>query len=139
MSVYHSGNVSRLRGSSTLFGAPRSRWQDFMNLIAGLWLISAPWLMEQLGSLEYSNPGIATNMMGIGVVLIVMCVWALARPTAATPEWINMVCGAWLAAAPWALGFAGAMRSESIADCVIGLLVLVMAISASRKTRRAVS
>jgi hypothetical protein len=139
MSVYHSGNVPRFRVPSTSFEAPRNRWQDWINAIIGLWLIVAPSIMGQVGANEYAIPGISTNVMGIGVVLLAMCLWALARPAASAPEWISIVCGAWLVVTPWALGFAGMMGPETIADCVLGAVVLLTAISASRHTRRAIS
>jgi hypothetical protein len=139
MSVYYRGNVSRFRGPSRSYRAAQSRWQDWANMIVGTWLIAAPWVIRQIGGLEYSNPGIATNMLGIGVALIVMCLWALGRPAAAVPEWISMVCGAWLVITPWALGFTGTMWAESMADWVIGAVITLTAITAASHTRRALS
>lgn len=94
------------------------RWQDWVILVAGLWLIFAPFWMA-----SYAVAGSAAlNSVAVGVLLVATSWIALARPKP-WEEWVNATLGAWLVVAPFALGFpdAGAVTLNHI---VIGLIVV---------------
>lgn len=77
-----------------------TRWQDAVVLLIGLWLACAPFI------LDYGMPGDASswNSFFLGLAVSVVAICALIRP-AKWEEWVNLVLGLWLMAAPSALHF----------------------------------
>ena len=76
-------------------------WQDSVNFLLGLGLFLSPW------ALGYETEGSATLSAHIvGVIIAVMALAALFA-FRIWEEWISVVLGAWLIAAPWVLNFSG--------------------------------
>lgn len=77
----------------------KQRWQDWLNLLLGIWLVVAPLIgIGAMGGLA------AWNAYLFGAIIIVFSVAALNEPHG-WEEWTNLVVGLWLIAAPFALGF----------------------------------
>jgi hypothetical protein len=105
-------------------------WQDWVNLVLGLWLILSPWL------LGYSSaPAAMWNAVIIGVVVGLMSFLHL-RGGPLWEEWANVVLGIWLILSPWILGFSG-MTSAMWNAVIVGILVGVLALSEARETPKA--
>jgi len=103
------------------------RWQDWFNLILGAWLILAPFI-----GIGVSNDVAAGNSYVSGAVIAIFAIAAIARPQM-WEEWVNLIAGAWLIVAPFALGFTlqqGPMWNQ----VVVGLLVVVDAVWAALQT-----
>jgi hypothetical protein len=104
--------------------APRGRWQDWVNLILGVWLFFSPWIYHRAAG------NFGWNDWVLGVIVFIVALWAIGQPTAAGAEWVNTIAGAWLFISPWALGFsrfsAGAWN-----DWIVGIVVFILAIWAS--------
>lgn len=94
------------------------RWQDWVILVAGLWLIFSPfWLAS------YAVAGSAAlNSVVVGVLLVAASWIALARPRP-WEEWVNVVLGVWLVVAPFVLGFQDA-AAVTLNHIVIGVIVV---------------
>lgn len=111
------------------------RWQDWVNLVLGVWLFLAPVFM-----LAPSGTGVvAWNGYIFGAAVVVFSIWALAQPHR-WEEWINLVIGVWLIIAPFVLGFSGhigPMLNHIIVGVVIGIDAL-WAMSTPMPTHRAV-
>lgn len=81
----------------------RQHWQDLLVAFVGAWLVASSWL------LDFSLPGIATNVTTVDFV-VTGCA-ALALGVAALlayrmwAEWIGIAIGLWLVASPWILHF----------------------------------
>jgi SPW repeat len=92
---------------------------DIGNLILGAVLIFSPWIFSYPSGVESQNAYIS------GIVIVVLSIAALAAFTA-WEEWLNLIVGLWLIAAPWVLKFPGtkAMR----VDVAIGIVVAVLAV-----------
>jgi len=95
----------------------KRRWQDWINLILGVWLFITPFLgMDALNSMA------AWNGYIFGVIVAALSIWALAQPRA-WEEWINLVVGVWLILAPFILGFSTnttAMWNHIVVGVIIG-------------------
>lgn len=94
----------------------KQRWQDWVNLILGVWLFVAPFFgLVALTSMP------AWNGYIFGVIIAVLSIWALAQPRA-WEEWTNLVIGVWLILSPFILGYT---TSTAIMwnHIVIGLIV----------------
>jgi hypothetical protein len=105
------------------------RWQDWVVLVAGLWLIFAPFWMA-----SYAVAGSAAlNSVAVGVLLVATSWIALARPKP-WEEWVNATLGGWLVVAPFALGFPDA-GPVTLNHIVIGLIVVADAMVALARSR----
>ncbi|MDA8230631.1 MAG: SPW repeat protein [Magnetospirillum sp.] len=113
-----------------------SYWQDWVNLVLGVWLFIAPWALGYSGS-----PAPAWNSWIFGVVIAVLSIAALVQ-FALWEEWVNVVIGVWLLISPWVLGFAatpgGATTwNQVVIGIVVGLVALWDALSHRERPRAA--
>lgn len=77
----------------------KGRWQDWVNLIVGIWLFSSPMIFGYRGNEYVWN----SYVFGGGVILF--SVWAL-TDRKIWEEWINLIIGIWIIISPWVLDFA---------------------------------
>lgn len=93
------------------------RWQDWVNLVLGGWLVLAPFIGIGAG-----GDVAAWNSYVSGALVAIFAIAALARPQQ-WEEWTNLVLGAWLILAPFVLGFtdqAGPMWNHILVGLLIG-------------------
>jgi hypothetical protein len=96
-----------------------TRWQDWAELVLGVWLFFSPWL------LGYSDvSAAATNAHIIGAAIVVFSLIEL-YTWERWEEWINLVLGVWLIISPWVLGFnmVGRPTQNMV---VLGILMIVL-------------
>lgn len=97
------------------------RWQDWMCVLLGSWLVVSPWEMG------YSLNEVATaDACGLGGVLVVFNVISACRLSDKGQEIFNILLGAWLIFAPYSLNFS-ADNLPSINAIVIGVMVIALA------------
>jgi hypothetical protein len=104
-------------------------WQDVVNLVAGVWLVVAPWV---LGFTHESTA--AWNAYAAGVIIAVAAIAALTA-FHEWEEWVNAVIGLWLIVSPWLLGFA-ALAAATWNQVVLGVIVGGLAIWAAYSARQ---
>jgi hypothetical protein len=102
--------------------APVSRWQDWTSFVLALWLALSPWLAG------YAHHDAATGNAAFCGLALALASHFEASCCEDSGEWINLALGAWLLAAPFALGFAGA---NVMALNTIGVGILVIGLAAS--------
>ena len=85
----------------------KTRWQDWLNLVFGLWLFSSPWLLQYFTAQPYTTQTAASwNSIIFGAVVVGLTVKALYIPKKKNwEEWVNLAMGLWLLVSPWILGF----------------------------------
>ena len=95
------------------------RWQDWINLVLGLWILISPW------ALQFATTGHAWNayVVGAGVAILAAAALIAFQPW---EEWVNLALGAWLLISPWLLGFSTATIAMWNA-VILGALVVVFA------------
>jgi hypothetical protein len=97
----------------------KQHWQDVVNLVAGLWIFFAPWVLgAHAGALvgNYVVPGI----------LITLCAITGLAEFRPWKEWVNILLGIWLLITPWFLhSRGGTALSWNVAVC--GAVVIVCA------------
>jgi hypothetical protein len=95
-------------------------WQDWIDMVLGIWLAVSPWI---LGFAE-SAPGATRNALIVGIAIAVLnALTFLAYHI--IEEWIDVVLGIWLIISPWVLAAAGDVTV--VADFVIvGGVVLAL-------------
>ncbi len=110
-----------------------TRWQDWVNAVAGAWLFITPWVYATT-----VHAGTAWNAWLLGAAMLIVALWALGVPDSPVPEWINAVFGAWTFIAPWVLGFA-VLSAAAWNAWVVGAVVLILALWALSGQAREVS
>lgn len=97
------------------------RWQDWVMLVLGVWLLFSPFI------LGYAGAQAAWTAYVVGIGLIAFSLVAILRP-ALWGEWINLVLGVWLILAPFLmLHPSGAARWNHL---IVGILVVADALLA---------
>ena len=94
--------------------------QDWVNLILAVCLFVSPWV------LNYAGDPMAARTAWVSAVLVGVLAVAAIFAFTEWEEWANLTLGVWIAASPWAIGFAGngiAVRG----DIVLGVLIAVVA------------
>jgi hypothetical protein len=113
---------------TTNFSPHRTHWQDWLNLILGVWLFFSPWI---LAFASPSGNGIAMaaswNAWVLGVAVFVVSLGS-SYSNERWPEWINLVLGAWIFLAPWILGFQTVMMRAAWDHWIIGAAVFILAV-----------
>src|SRR5919205_634263 len=102
------------------FAMPR-HWEDWINILLGLWLWLLPWALQFIGE----DRGAAANAVLVGTLLVFTEALVL---SAFQPweEWICASIGAWLVISPWVLGVIAPLAWVNF--IVVGLLVLVLSL-----------
>lgn len=99
------------------------RWQDWANVVLGIWLIVSPFV------LGYAETGTlaAPHSYAIGIAVAVFALAALYR-FYRWEEGVNLVLGLWLVAAPFVLNFSN-VEPALWNHVVVGILIGVDALS----------
>ena len=95
------------------------RWQDYSNLLLGIWLFASPWVLGYTATVAAAN----AHVMGIVIVMVALLA---AHVPKAWEEAINTVSGMWLVLSPFLLGFSH-MSRVSLHAVVIGIMVTAFA------------
>lgn len=96
------------------------RWQDWANMVVGLWLFVSPWVL-QYETMEAA----AWNAYVLGTAIVVFAAVAVYMPKA-WEELFNMAFGVWLVICPYVLGFAS-QTTVAINVVVVGALTVAFA------------
>ena len=96
-----------------------SAWVSCLNVIAGIWLIIAPFV------LLYGNSTAQINDIVLGIVIGVFALIRAFAPGFQTAwlSWLNALWGIWLIIGSFILGYAGQARNN---DILLGIIVLVL-------------
>jgi hypothetical protein len=99
---------------------PPRQWEDWCSWGLGIWLCISPWALRFDLQPTATHAAVVTGVMLILVEAVTLSVFR------AWEEWINVVLGAWLIAAPWLLGVAS--LAATVNFVVVGALVLALAL-----------
>ena len=92
-----------------------------LNIIAGIWLIIAPFI------LGYGTSKPITNDIILGIIVGIVALIRVFNPVRTTMlSWINIIAGAWLIIVPFLLSYA--YTTPRWNDVILGIIVLVLAI-----------
>ncbi|HUK59243.1 MAG TPA: SPW repeat protein [Stellaceae bacterium] len=119
-------------------GSVPRRWQDWSNLVLGVWLFISPWLLGFAISAGVGS-GAAPAATGavsaatwdawiFGVLTVIVTLWTMAQ-FAAWQEWLSLLIGIWLFVAPWVLRFSS-LRNAAWDHWIVGVLIFLVSVSA---------
>jgi len=99
-------------------------WQDWGNLVLGLWIFVSPWALMTKGA-ETTSSTTMWNLYIVGITLTILAAAALIA-FQAWEEWVNLTLGGWLLVSPWLLGFsASALLTWNAV--LVGVVVVILA------------
>lgn len=98
------------------------RWQDWLNVILGLWTVASPWA---LGFALDESPAAPTAWI-LGAAIVIFAGMAVYMHKA-WEEALSIVLGICLFVSPWAMGFAE-QRTPTMNAVIVGLLVTALAV-----------
>lgn len=113
-----------------------SRWQDWVNVVLGLWLFVSPWLLGVSGVESASR-----TAWVLGALVVAAALWALASPQSVYAEACNAVLGLAALVAPWVVGFSDlgvTVWSFFISGVIILVLSAWILLQLSGEPKRAV-
>ena len=97
------------------------RWQDWVNVVLGVWLVASPWV---LGFSEHDTAAVVAWVAG-GAVVLFASIGAYMQE--AWEKAITIILGVIVMGAPWAFDFAD-QRSATAAIAFTGVLVVFFAV-----------
>ncbi len=118
----------------------KSRWQDWVNLVLSIWLFCSPWILQFGRGLSTAQPAAgsdavrtvstaAWNAWVLGVIVFLISLSAIGRMEL-WQEVFTLLLGAWIFAAPWALGFAaGKLPAAAWDHWIVGALIFLSSAS----------
>lgn len=122
-----------------------NRRQDWVNLVLAVWLFISPWVLQfghgvRVATAAASGPIGAVHRAGwnawvLGVIVGLLAFSALSR-VELWQEWLCVLLGAWIFAAPWALGFNGVLGAASWDHWIVGALIFLVSLSNLSRARR---
>jgi hypothetical protein len=113
------------------------RWQDWAILVLAIWLFVSPWML-QFGAGALASPAGTANgptvavshaawdAWVLGIIVFLVAVSAIGSIQVWQEYW-NLILGAWIFAAPWALGFVGLGRA-SWDHWLVGAAIFLLAL-----------
>lgn len=101
-------------------------WTKFINIVLGLWLMTAPAILGY-GSAAGDNGHI------IGPIIVTFSTISLWEATSAVQKW-NYPFAIWLLLAPWVLGYN--LSIAIVMDMVAGAMVFALSTVTSKKKNR---
>jgi SPW repeat len=108
---------------------PPNHWEDWCSWGLGIWLCISPW------ALRFDLEPASTRAAVVTGVLLILVEAITLSAFRAWEEWINVLLGVWLIAAPWIVATtSGAATADFV---VVGLLVLALAIYEIRNPEKA--
>ena len=102
------------------------RWQDWLNVILGLWTVASPWV---LGFATESTAAQTAWVLGAAIVLFAGIAVYMHKTW---EEALSIILGICLFVSPWAVGFAE-LRTPTTNAVIVGLLVTAFAVWAMVK------
>lgn len=110
----------------------RARYASAGNVLAGVWMIAAPFVLNfELSTAAQWNH-----------IIVGLAVAAMAGVRASDPDhregisWVNVALGVWMIAAPFVLNYA-AVEQAQINSIIVGAIVLALAAFSWYETKRA--
>lgn len=100
-----------------------SRWLSGVNLLLGVWLVLAPFILGITSRNAYWNEIV------IGIVILVLALYRMSAPSATWTGWVSLIAGLWLIASPYMFN---PVESSAYTNAVIsGIIAVVLGLGAA--------
>ncbi len=99
-------------------------WQDWVNVILGIWLIIAGFIP----SITASKGASLWNDLIVGIIVLILAAWVA---KSRWPEWINVILGIWLIIAAFIPSIVASKSGNMWNDIIVGILIVIFGIWAA--------
>lgn len=110
----------------------RARWASAGNVLAGLWLIVAPFILD----FEGADTAQWNHIIVGAAVLILAAIRAFNPDVRESLSWMNVVLGLWMIVSPFLLGYANVDAAQTNA-LITGVIILGLAAFSAYETNEA--
>lgn len=110
----------------------RARGASILNVVAGIWMIAAPFVLnfEGVDNAQW-------NHIVVGAAVAVMAMIRASDPDRREGiSWTNVVLGVWMIASPWVLNYNGVQDATTNA-IVMGVIVILLGAFSAYETNQA--
>jgi len=98
------------------------KWPSWVNVVIGIWLIIAPFLIG------FAHGVAMQNSVIVGIIVLIAALYTISVKSASFgASWLNLIVGVWLMISPWVLRFSTTARPAVTSSVVCGILVLIFA------------
>jgi hypothetical protein len=91
-------------------------WARILSVALGVWLMTAPAILDYAGAARTNDRIVGPLVASFALVAI----WGVLHPL----RWVNLVLGAWLIVAPWALFYDALV--PTVNSLVVGMLLMLL-------------
>lgn len=91
------------------------RPQDWVNMVLGLWVAVTPLFMTYAGGSGFT--------IFWGILIILIGLWALAKPESKAAQWCMLIAGVVLFIMPWLFGISGGAAWSA---WIVGIIIVVL-------------
>lgn len=110
----------------------RARWASAGNVLAGLWLIVAPFILDFEGA-----DAAQWNHIIVGAAVLVLAgIRAFNPDERESMSWMNVVLGLWMIVSPFLLGYANVDAAQTN-SLIAGVIILGLAAFSAYETNEA--
>lgn len=110
----------------------RARWASAGNVLAGLWLILAPFVLN----FEGADAAQWNHIIVGAAVLILAAIRAFDPDERESLSWMNVVLGLWMIVSPFLLGYANVNDAQTN-SLIVGVVILALAAFSAYETNEA--
>lgn len=110
----------------------RARWASAGNVLAGLWLIIAPFVLNFEGA---DNAQWNHIIVGLAV-LVIAAIRAFDPDEREGMSWVNVILGLWMIVSPYLLGYADVNDAQTN-SLITGAIILILAAFSAYETNEA--
>lgn len=97
------------------------RWQDWVNVILGAWMVASPWVLDFADNVVASR-----SAWALGAAIVLFAGIAVYMPKA-WEEAVNIVLGLCLLLSPWVLAFTE-HETATVNAAIVGILVVAFGV-----------
>jgi hypothetical protein len=97
------------------------RWQDWVNIILGAWMVASPWVLNFTENVVASR-----SAWALGVAILLFAAIAVYMPKA-WEEAVNIILGICLLLSPWVLAFTE-LENATANAAIVGILVVAFGV-----------
>lgn len=110
----------------------RARWASAGNVLAGLWLILAPFILN----FEGADTAQWNHIIVGAAVLVLAAIRAFNPDERESLSWMNVVLGLWMIVSPFLLGYANVNDAQTN-SLITGVVILALAAFSAYETNEA--
>lgn len=110
----------------------RARWASSLNVLAGIWLVIAPFILGFT-----SSASAMWNSIAVGAVVVVLAAIRAFNPDEREGiSWVNVVLGLWMVVSPYVLNYTNVSSAQTNA-LITGVIILALAAFSAYETNEA--